>query len=111
MVSNVRRNKMVFKKGFDENRNYKGRPKNGETFAEALRNEAEKLIESKGITKREALAQILWLKVLNDRDLKAMDMIMDRIDGKAKSSMDITSGGEPIQEVRQTIVDPRDSDS
>lgn len=88
-----------------------GRPKKGNTFSEVLEKEAQELLKSQGITMREALAKVLWRKAVMDKDLKAMDMIMDRIDGKAKSSLDVTTGGEPFQEIKQTVIDPRSTDT
>lgn len=102
---------MPFKKG--QSGNPKGRPKNTKTFTEVLRQEADELLKDQGITKYEALAKVLFSKA-GKGDLKAIDMIMDRIDGKPRQAVEL-SGDENkpvVSEVRRVIVDkPSDSDS
>lgn len=98
---------MPFSKG-DPNINRKGRPKKGQSFGEALEKEAEEMVKDASgeeLTKMQAIAKILWKKA-SKGDLKAIDMLLDRIDGKPKQALDVTSGGETITEVKQTIVGP-----
>lgn len=80
---------MPFSKN-DPNINRKGRPKKGETFAEALEREASTEVNENGLTKRDALAKVLYKKA-SEGDLKAIEMIMDRVDGKPRQVVDQTN--------------------
>jgi len=78
-----------FQKG-DPNINRKGRPEKGESFAEALERESELLVNGSDITRREALAKVLYGKAAKG-DLKAIEMIIDRLDGRPRQSIDQTN--------------------
>lgn len=90
---------MPFKKG-DPNINRKGRPPRGETFRDAIEKEALVLVKSGSleISKQEAIVKILFKKA-SEGDLKAIEMIMDRTDGKPKVSLDHTTKGESIKSI------------
>lgn len=89
---------MPFKKG-DKNINRKGRPRKGESFADALLREAEEVLKS-GISKREALSKVIYKRAF-DGDLKALEMIMDRIDGKPRQSVELS--GDPEKPVNLSV--------
>ena len=79
-------------KGFQKgvSGNPAGRPKKEDSFANALEREADMLVTGGDITRREALARILYKKAASG-DLKAIEMIMDRTDGKPRQSIDQTT--------------------
>jgi hypothetical protein len=77
-----------FQKGVSGNPN--GRPRKGETFAEALERESEELINNGTLSKRDALAKVLYQEA-SKGNLKAIEMIMDRIDGKPRQTVDQTN--------------------
>lgn len=77
---------MAFVKG-DPNINRLGRPKKGQSFAEVLREQAESMAGSTDMSMMQAIAKILWKKA-SEGDLKAIDMLMDRIDGKPRQGID-----------------------
>ena len=96
---------MAFKKG-DKNINRAGRPKKGQSFAEVLKEEAESMAGSTDLSMMQAIAKILWQKA-GKGDLKAIDMLMDRIDGKPRQSIDHTTDGKEITAVVREIVDKK----
>jgi hypothetical protein len=79
-------------KGFQKGQsgNPLGRPKKGETFSEALERESEEMVNNGSISKRDALAKVLYNEAAKG-NLKAIEMIMDRIDGKPRQSIDQTN--------------------
>ncbi len=86
---------MPFQKG--QSGNPKGRPKKGMSWSDVLKEMADEEIEGDANvkTKMQIIASRLWKKA-NEGDLKAIEMLMDRIDGKAKQSVDHTTNGESM---------------
>jgi len=81
-----------FKKGKDERRNLNGRPKLPD-LSEAI---AKVLAADKdGVTALDAILMALRAKAAKG-DTRAAEILMDRGYGKAKQSMDLTSGGEKL---------------
>ncbi len=76
-----------FKKGFDQRRNYKGRPplpELNDVLCNVLDNDMiEKVIES-------------LHKAALKGNVKAIDSLLDRLYGKAKQSIDHTTQGEAL---------------
>ena len=75
---------MPFKKG-DPNINRAGRPKKGESFGEICKSIGEELVRAgdSEIERKEAIVRIIYKKAL-EGDLKAAEILLDRVDGKAK---------------------------
>jgi hypothetical protein len=73
---------MPFKKG-DPNINRSGRPKKGQSFGEIFQQVGEEFAGDSPYTRKEAIARILWKKAF-DGDLKAIEILLDRMDGKAR---------------------------
>lgn len=86
-------NLVPFKKGEDSRRNLKGAPKKLPDLHILL---ADVLGEEKdGITAAEAILKALRAKATKG-DIRAAEVLLERGWGKAKQSIDITSGGEPL---------------
>jgi len=94
-----------FQKG--QSGNPAGRPRKGETVTEVLRSMALEL-HAGNITRAEALARILWDSALGG-DSKAIDVILDRLEGKPRQSLELAP--PPPPPIRIEIVDPMDPDS
>lgn len=97
-----------FKEGFDERRNYDGRPKDT----------PEKKLEKKAIKEivkeyKEALADmlpeiqpIIRTKAL-EGDMSAIKEIHDRVMDKSKQPTDVTSNGESINPILVKFIDDK----
>jgi len=100
-----------FKEGFDERRNYEGRPK--ETEQDKIKKKATKeLIEEYKEALGESLPMIrpvLIAKAL-EGDMTAIKEIHDRVMDKSKQTTDITSGGLPLI-LPATLIDKNDNQS
>ena len=92
---------MPFKKN-DPNINRAGRPKKGESMSDILRRRMETYLEEFGMTKGEYIMQQLELKA-GEGDLKAIDMLLDRIEGKP--TQHIQSENENTLVVEHEITD------
>lgn len=98
-----------FKKGGDPRINMKGRPQ-GKSLTTILKDVMEqkspkaildlqyikKLSNKKDLTNSEALSLRLITSALVEGDIHAMKEIFDRLEGKAKQALDVTSDGEKI---------------
>lgn len=76
---------MPFKKG-DPNINRKGRPRDGESWTEILKNIGETRGETGKALKEEVL-EMLYKKAAKG-DLRAAELILDRIEGKAVAKIE-----------------------
>ena len=77
-----------------------GRPKKEQCLTETLRKIADEPLTPDGLTRREALARLLWEKALVDGDMPAMKYIYDRIDGSPRQAMELTGAdGEALEVV------------
>lgn len=92
-----------FQKGDDPRRNMEGRPKGSLSFATALKLEAEKqagiITLEDGTTKKVSALELITRKLVElgkNGDMQAIKEIADRMDGKAKQSLDHTTDGEKI---------------
>lgn len=79
------RNEYTWRKG--QSGNPKGRAKKGKTFTDILAKHGNKKDveiegEEKKMSRKEALARIMWDMALKERDIAAIKYIYDRIDGK-----------------------------
>jgi len=81
-----------FKKGEDERRNIKGRPKLPD-LKEAIAKVLNK--EKNGKTALDEILDALWAKAAKG-DVRAAQELMDRGFGKAQQFTDITTGGDKI---------------
>jgi hypothetical protein len=117
------KNLVFFKKGADANRNLAGRPK-GKALSTILsellsKSAGAKLTELAFVKKLTAsmtpaqkkqltTADIVVFRLLSEAietgDITAIKEILDRTEGKAKQSLDITSNGEAIQAITQIEV-------
>ena len=81
---------MPFKQG--KSGNPKGRPKKGETMTDLLREKIEipKTSREK-LTRKEKIIEKLIL-LAEGGDLSALKYLFDRLDGRPKESIDLTSG-------------------
>lgn len=91
---------MPFKPG-DPNINRNGRPRKGNTLTEALSKYAEMQdAEVNGIkvTRKEALALIIWEKALQEKNSVFINIIYDRLEGKPIQKNEISGvDGKPIE--------------
>mgnify|MGYP003662856558 CR=1 FL=1 len=92
---------MPFSKN-DPNINRKGRPPKGEAFGDILRRRLDGIDEESGLTVAEKLMEMLQDKALGG-DIKALDMILDRTEGKPQQH--ITSENENRLTVEHDIID------
>lgn len=95
---------MPFKKN-DPNINRNGRPKKGESFRDILRTRLDELTNLAGaenMTKAEYLMMVLEQKAA-EGDLTAMNMILDRVDGKPTQFVE--SKNENSLTVEHEIID------
>lgn len=93
-----------FKPGQSGNPN--GRPRSGNSWKDIIDN-AISLKTEKGISKKEAIILILTEMAL-DGDLKAMEMLMDRTEGKAKQlteNRDLTLEENPVYQQLRSITE------
>jgi len=72
-----------------------GKPKGSRHMATLLREAITKVVDDKGTTIDKQILRALYDKAKKG-DLKATEIILDRIDGKPLQEIDITSGGETI---------------
>lgn len=90
---------MVFKAGYDENRNMDGRPEGSVSIVSAIKKKLkEEFPDATTKEKRtylEAITQKIFDKGLAG-DVSMLKDMVDRVDGKAKESIDIQSKGERI---------------
>ena len=91
---------MPFSKG-DPNINRAGRPKKGQSIKELLRDRID-VVEQDGTTRAQKIVEILSTKA-TDGDLKAIEMVLDRIDGKPNQH--ITSENDNKIVVEHEIAD------
>ena len=102
---------MPFKKG-DPNINRDGRPRKGRSWGEILDLIGdEKLNKADEMTKREAIARKVWQEASKGENW-AINMLMDRIDGKPRqmTDIDLTSDGERITGVGIEFIGNEDKD-
>ena len=81
---------MPFCKG-DPNINRKGRPPTDKTLSNAIREALQKNDVKKGyeqVTRNQAIAEILTQEALKG-NLKAIDMVLDRMEGKAMQHSEV----------------------
>lgn len=103
---------MPFSKG-DVNINRAGRPPKGKSFPDVLSkilNENAEIANMPEMDKKEALMRKLVQHAFKG-EAWAVNAVMERMEGKAVAAMDITSNGESITEVKQTIVSPGNTNS
>ena len=92
-MNNIKRNKNgQFEKGTSPP-NPKGRPKG--SITRQLR-EFMNEIDDNGFNRMQHLCFIVWDKALKG-DLQAIKLIMDRVDGKPRQTMEVERNNEPIQ--------------
>ena len=72
-----------------------GKPKGARHMSTLLREAITKVIDEKGNTMDKQIIKVLAMKAKRG-DLKAIDMVLDRIDGKVEQAIDLTSGGETL---------------
>lgn len=77
-----------FQKGHDPRRNVSGKNK-----VPDLKDVIQEVIGEEGM--REIIIA-LYIKATQGRSEKAAEIFMDRVYGKAKQSLDVTSGGKPF---------------
>lgn len=98
---------MPFQKGQSGNPN--GRPPREWTMAELIRNALDEE-EKAGKSFKHLVAKKLATMALGG-DIQAIKEINDRIDGRPKQNMDVTSGGEPIKGNTIILADFNETDS
>jgi len=82
----------MFQKGYDPNRNIKGRPKKGRNIPDILRKIGEEYHdEEKRTTNYEAMCRKAWKQAIRG-DASARTFITDRMEGK------------PIERIQQEVV-------
>jgi len=86
---------MPFSKG-DPNINRAGRPKKGMSLKDLLRERVDELTE-RGTTRAEEIISMLSERA-EDGDLKAIEMILDRLDGKPTQHIDSVNENKLIIE-------------
>jgi len=94
-----RQNLKNFKKGYDERRNTNGRPRVLPELKEIL---TEILSEEKTNEKGQKMSGLeAVLKALHSKatkgDVRAIQEILDRYYGKVKTTVDVTTDGQPIK--------------
>lgn len=96
---------MGLPKGRTNNPN--GRPKKQDEYAEIIRKLGKKRVvqrkdpktgEIKFISRKEALAEVLWKKAIEGND-RSITEILDRVDGKPKQQIDADVTGEMTLEI------------
>jgi hypothetical protein len=84
-----------FKKGFDPRRNPGGRPKNGFSLVEMIRNASKEDYE--------AVAAKLWAEAKKG-NLQAVQIILDRLYGKPEALSKVQLGSDPDAPLRFKII-------
>ena len=70
--------------------NPNGRPPSGKAFSDLLRQEAEEIDVDTGLTNAQIIAKAL-VSLAKQGNVYAIERYADRLDGKPKQSMDVTS--------------------
>jgi hypothetical protein len=94
---------MPFKKG-DKNINKKGRPRKGMSFKDEIRAQADELLMQGDLNTLQALVRVLFKKA-GSGDLKAIEMLMDRLDGKPTQRVDAN-----VKQI-SVVIDQADADA
>ena len=77
-----------------------GRPKKEHSLTHILEQIGSEPVDETGLTRKQALARLMWSKALDDGDMPAMKYIYDRIDGSPKQAVEMTGAdGDPIEVV------------
>jgi len=96
---------MKFVKG--QSGNPKGRPKDGESWAGMLSKICNEIEGKDALTRKEIICRKLIAEAANGEQW-AVNALIDRIDGKAKQSLDHTTNGESIGRIERVIEHPTD---
>lgn len=80
-----------FQKGYDPRRNLAGKPKGARHFSTLIREAITKVANDTGDSDDKLIVKALVAKA-KEGDLKAVDIVFDRVDGKAEQT--ITLDGE-----------------
>ena len=73
-----------------------GRPKGSLSLIHILKEKLEKIPENSKLSFAEAIIEALVKKAIADEDMSAIREIWDRIEGRPKDSIDVTTAGAPI---------------
>ncbi len=85
----------MFKPGVSANP--KGRPKKEHSLTAILEEMGNQTLED-GLTRKQALARVLWSKALDDEDMPSIKYIYDRIDGLPVAKQELTGAdGEAFE--------------
>jgi hypothetical protein len=93
-----------FKPGQSGNPN--GRPKSGSSWREIISQAVERITDE-GISKKEAITEVLTQMAL-DGDLRAIEVLMDRMDGKPKQvneNRDLTLEENPMYQQLRSMTE------
>lgn len=98
------KNLKPFQKGFDERRNLEGRPEGAKSLSTQLREFLETTVkddDGENTTFRDAIIKKLLQKAQKG-DIKAIQEIFDRTEGKSKQSIEV-EGDMKIQLTRRIV--------
>ena len=80
--------------------NPSGSPKRENSLTHILEQIGSEPVDETGLTRKQALARLMWSKALDDVDMTAMKYIYDRIDGSPRQAVEMTGAdGDPIEVV------------
>ena len=77
--------------------NPKGRPRKEHSLTAILEQLGDEPWGESGVTRKQALAALLWQKAIDEGDMPAIKYIYDRIDGLPVAKQEISGNdGEPV---------------
>jgi len=88
---------MVWKKGQSGNPN--GRPEGSVSIVAEIKNKLKEIPDGSKKTYLQQLVETIFKKSIKDKDVKMITDIINRVDGKAKESVDVTTGGDKILQI------------
>ena len=89
-------NSPPFKKGDDPRRNVTGANRGSKWLTTKLEEALKRIGDGNSEPYDELLIKRVMRKAIVDGDMRAVELIWDRLEGGTSRSLDVTSGGKPI---------------
>lgn len=87
--------------------NPSGGPKKENSLTHILEQIGSEPVDETGMTRKQALARLMWSKALDDGDMPAMKYIYDRIDGSPRQAVEMTGADQEPLTLQIEYVSPK----